>query len=140
MSLEINDSFLQLTIKEIETDDPFYDTLQKIRDHLQISFTNPGAGGLVITREGFNDAFVGTYTIRETGSGALIGAFKAVGDSLVPITFSLPNEIRIVEGSGTGEFQPPAGWEIHPDEQVQNKYNIGTSPNWLFAAVRYIGI
>lgn len=142
MTLEANDSFIRVSLKEISVDDPFYPTLQKLAAHLQVSFVNMGASenGISITREEFVDAFVGTYTIREDGSGKTIGLFKNVEGILRPLSFALPGEIRLLRGGEIGELIPPAGWRIVPDEDIQRRYNIGTSPNWKVAAIEYIGI
>lgn len=142
MSLEANDSFIRLSLKEISTDDEFYTVLEKIVNHLQISFVNLGASenGISITREEFLDSFVGTYTIKETGSGLTVGLFKNVEGVLIPVSFVLPGEIRLLQGGETGELIPPKGWEIVDDEEIQHRYNIGTSPNWKVAAIRYTGI
>ena len=141
MSLETNDSFLELTIKELSKDDPFYDVLEKVVSHLQISFLNGGSeSGISIVREGFNDSFVGTYSIREDGSGKTIGLFKNIEGQAIPISLPLPGEIRLVRGSGIGELIPPRGWLLVTDETIIRKYNIGTSPNWNVAAIEYIGV
>lgn len=142
MSLESNDSFIRLSLKEISPDDAFYPTLQKILDHVQISFVNLGASenGIAIVREEFLDAFVGSYALKETGSGLTVGLFKNVEGVLVPISFALPGEIRLLQGGEVGELIPPRGWEIVQDEEIQHRFNLGTSPNWKVAAIRYIGI
>lgn len=142
MSLEANDSFIRVSLKEISVEDAFYPTLQKVVEHLQISFVNLGASenGIAVTREEFLDAFVGTYTIREDGSGKTIGLFKNVEGILRPLSFPLPGEIRLLRGGEIGELVPPAGWRIVADEDIQRRYNLGVSPNWKVAAIEYLGI
>ena len=142
MTLEANDSFIRVSLKEIEKTDPFYETLQKLVNHIQISVVNVGAAesGIAVVREDFLDAFVGTYAIREDGSGKTIGLFKNVDGILRPIRFPLPGEIALLRGGEVAELVPPAGWRIVEDEDIQRRYNIGASPNWKVAAIEYIGI
>lgn len=142
MSLESNDSFIRVSLKEISVEDPFYETLQKLVDHLQISLVNVGSSdnGISIIREEFVDAFVGSYAIKENGSGITVGLFKNTEGNLVPISFSLPNEIKLVQGSEIGEFVPPKGWKISEDPDILRRYAIGTSPNYKVAPIVYVGI
>lgn len=141
MVLDTNDSFIETSIKEIDKTDPFYDTLQKVADHLQLTLKNPGAAsGISVIRDNFTDTFVGPYAIKESGSGETQGLFKDVEGILVQVTLPLLGEIKIIKGSGIGPFKAPPGWQIVQDIQIQSRYNVGTAPNWKAAAVEYIGI
>ena len=53
---------------------------------------------------------------------------------------SLPGEIVLIRGSGVTVLTPPKGWQIISDNEIQIKYNLGTSPNWKIAAIEYIGV
>lgn len=135
------ESILQLTVKEIYRDRKGFDILQKLANHLKIEVDSNKLSGVVqITREGFLDEFFGRYAVKETGSGQMIGLVKSVSGVMKFISPGLPNEIRILVGQKGVEMVPPKGWEIIDDVDIQNRYNIGNSPNWLTAAIRYVGI
>lgn len=141
MAVDSNDSFIQLSLKELSEDDPCADILQKLVDSLQVSLLNPGAAaGVSICNESFLDSFVGSYCIREDGSGNTIGLFKRINNQLRQIALPLRGEIKIIKGSGIGPVTVPIGWQLITDSEIQSKYNIGTSPNWKAAAIEYIGI
>lgn len=135
------ESILTVTVKEMYRDRTGFDLIQKLANHLKIEVDlNQLSGVVQITREGFLDEFFGRYALKENGSGALIGLIKSVNGVMRPISPGIPNEIRILEGEAGVELVPPKGWEIIDDVAIQSRYNIGNSPNWRIAAIRYIGI
>lgn len=140
MSIPHNDNFLEVALKELSKDDPHYDILRKLIGHLHITLKNPGAEGVGVFRESFLDTVIGSYGIRENGSGTTLGLYKRVDNQLLPITLPLPGEMRLMKGDGATELTPPLGWRIVDDGMIQRKYNIGTSPKWNVAAIEYIGI
>lgn len=141
MVLETNDSFVEVSLKEVDKTDPFYDYLQKVADHINITLKNPGAAsGISVIRDNFTDTFVGPYAIKENGSGITQGLFKDVGGVLVQIALPLLGEIKIIKSGGIGPAVAPDGWQIVQDAQIQSRYNVGTAPNWKAFAIEYIGI
>lgn len=141
MSISVNDTFIEVTLKEVSKDDQFYDMLQAVANHLQFSLTNSGvSAGIGIAREGFQDANISGYYLLENGNGQLVGLFKTVDGVAKQISPPLPNEIRFVKGTGATELFAPPGWKIDPDPEIQRRFNIGSSPNWIVAALVYIGI
>lgn len=138
---QVNDSFIVFSLKEPAKDDICYDLLQKLIDYLQASLANPGAAnGVGVFREGLVDSFVLPYGIGENGSGKTIGLFKSVNGEMVQIRLPFPGEIALAQGSGVGPLEPPPGWSIITDADIVARYNLGSSPNWKVAAVKYTGI
>ena len=141
MSLITNDSFVEVSLKEVSKESCYFDVLEKVRDHLQITLVNPGAtAGVGILRSSLVDTPVGAYFIQENGAGITIGLFKNVDGIPIQIKLPLPGEITIIKNQSNGAFVPPKGWILVTDTEAQSKYNVGASPNWKFAAVQYVGI
>lgn len=140
MIKEVQNTFLEITFKEIDREDPDFKLFKKISDYIHVSLVNPGAEGVGIFRESFTDVYTGGYFVKETGSGVFQGLFKIVEGVPIEIRPSLTNEVVIVKGSGITPLTPPKGWKIIDDTDIQSKYNIGTSPNWKVAAIEYIGV
>lgn len=141
MSIENNDSFVQVTVKELSKDDCDYDIINKLADHLNVTIKNDGSNGAIsICREGFTDTFTGSYCIRENGDGTTVGLFKLVNNKYEQVKFALPGELALAKGSGIGPIEVPSGWRLVQDESLQRKYNIGAAPNWEVAVIEYIGI
>lgn len=135
------DSVLKLTLKETRRGDDINDLLQKFANHVKLEVVLDAMPGAVqVTREGFVEEFFGKYAIKETGSGLLVGLFKSVGGVMKPISPGIINEIRILQGQKGIEMIPPKGWEIIDDVDIQARYNVGMSPNFVAVAIRYIGI
>lgn len=137
---EVQDSFLELTLKDLDKNDPDYALMKKILDKIHVSLKNPGVDGVGIFRESFNDVFSGGYYVSESGSGIFQNMVKIVEGVPVPIRPALIGEIALIRGSGATELVAPQGWRIIADTLVQSRYNIGTSPNWEVAAIEYIGV
>lgn len=132
---------LKLVVRELSPDDKYYDLLRLITSRVAIEdASNTPSDTISIYRESFNDISVGSYFIREDGSGNTLGLYKKVDGQLRPLTFPLPGEIRIIAGSGIGPIQVPQGWQLVTDSTLQEKYNTGVSPNWTSAAIQYVGI
>lgn len=141
MALKRNQSYFKLAVKELDKDDCHYELLQKIATYLTPVADNQSAEpAIVVATDSFQDIVVNDYIIREDGNGKTIGLFKRVEGRWEQITFPLPNEIRLVKGSGIGELVPPLGWKIVDDPNIINRYNIGTTPNYEVAAIVYTGV
>lgn len=134
------DSYLDITLKELDKEDPDYKLLKKLSDHMHVSLANKGAEGIGIFRESFTDVYVGGYYVSESGSGLFQGLRKIVEGVPQEIRPTLVGEIVILRGNGVTELVPPKGWKIINDSDIQSKYNVGTSPNWKVAAIEYIGV
>lgn len=141
-SLESNDTFVELIIKDPNSlsNDPYADVVQAVVDRVQLKTSNLGEGVVRVCRGDYTDVFVGPYCIREDASGNTIGLFKLVDDRLEQIGLAFKNEFRLITGSGVDAPSVPKGWELVTDSQIVNKYNIGTPPNWIVAAIKYVGI
>ena len=59
------DSYLEITIKDVDKDDKDYDLVTKVAEHLHVSLVNKGAEGVGIFRESFSDIFTGGYYVKE---------------------------------------------------------------------------
>jgi len=140
MSNEVQDSFIQLTFKDLDKTDCDYKILRKFLDKIHVTLLNSGVDGVGIFRESFTDIYTGGYYIKESGSGVFQGLFKVVEGVPVAIKPSFQGEITLIRGSGSTELIPPPGWIIIADSDIQSRYNIGTSPNWKVAAIEYIGV
>ena len=139
--VEFTDSILKLTVKEVYRGRPFFDLLQKVANHVVVEVVEDEIPGAIkIIREGFLAELGSRYAIKETGSGLLIGLFKSNNGVMKFISPGLPSEIRILVGQKGVEMVPPKGWEIVGDADIQARYNSGNSPNWIAAAIRYVGI
>lgn len=140
MNRERQDSFIELTLTDVDKDDVDYKILQKLANSIHISLVNKGAEGVGIFRESFSDIYTGGYYVKENGSGTFQGLFKV--DEGVPISIrpALVGEIALLRGSGTLALIPPKGWQIISDIDIQSRYNIGASPNWKVVAIEYIGV
>lgn len=132
---------LKLVVRELSPDDKYYDLLRMIVSRVVVEdSSNTPSDTISIYRENFNDISVGSYFIREDGSGKTQGLYKKVDGVLLPVSFPLPGEIRIIKGSGIGAIQVPQGWRLVTETTLQEKYNTGVSPNWTSAAIEYVGI
>lgn len=135
-----NDTYIEVSVNELSADDPLKEVLERVAANLIVTLKNPGAEGLGVCREAFLDTAVGAYCVRESGSGVTLGLFKRVDNQLTQITLPLPGEVKLMKGDGATQLSPPSGWRIVADEMIQRKYNLGTSPNWILAAIEYVGI
>lgn len=140
MTNGVQDSFIQITLKDVDKNDCDYKILQKFLDNIHVTLVNPGADGVGIFRESFTDIYTGGYYVKESGSGQFQGLVKITEGVPVSIRPTLLGEIALIRGTGATELIPPKGWRIIADNEVQNRYNIGTSPNWKVAAIEYIGV
>lgn len=141
VEIEFNEDILKLIIKEVYPGEENFDELQKVANHVRIGIPeNTSLNQIGVIREGFVKDGTIRYSLKETGSGIFLGLFKNVNGVSKQISPTLPNEIKLLEGDKTIEIEPPAGWEFVTDEDVQSRYNIGSSPRWIAAAIRYRGI
>lgn len=132
---------LRLVARELSPDDKYYDLLRTVVSRVVIEDTSTvPTDGIAIYREGYNDISIGSYFVREDGSGRTLGLYKKVDGQLLPLSFPLPGELKIIKGSGIGPLVPPQGWKIVDDQILQSKYNTGVSPNWSSAVIEYVGI
>ena len=141
MALEENNDFIEPIIDESidqnECHKPFIAFLRTLRFRLPQGF----GGAIGVCRGALTGNFNGTYCIREDASGRTVGLSKLVNGQYEPILLSQPNtELRIGIGTGNTEYVPPAGWVIETDTDALARYAVGTSPNWKFVPIRYVGI
>lgn len=139
MGIKNNDTFIQVTLKESSEDDCLNDILNGVVDRLQFSLVTPGSPGIAICRGDVTDTFVEDYCIRENGSGTTVGLFKRINGRLEQVKLAIPGELALIQGSGLSKIDVPVGWTLVEDENLQQKYNIGSSPNWEVALIKYIG-
>lgn len=144
MSLEENDSFVELTLDEVEKEHCYYDVLNFFIDHVAIRLKGAISSGIGVCVGNFTGNFTGRYCVKENGSGQTEGLFKLIDGKPVPITLPLTyngnTEFKLWPGDGVTEIDPPPGWQLVTNDKLIRKYNCGNAPTWDLALIEYVGI